>query len=69
MATRKITGNELNWQTEEDARILGRYQEILEDRPRLNRALKKAKEQADNLQERANNLSRSVSRLKGSKKR
>lgn len=69
MATRKITGNELNWQTEEDARILGRYQEILDDRPRLNRALKKAKEQADNLQERANSLSRSVSRLKGSKKR
>lgn len=69
MATRKITGNELNWQTEEDARILGRYQEILDDRSRLNRALKKAKEQADNLQERANSLSRSVSRLKGSRKR
>lgn len=50
-----------DWQAEEDARTLGRYQELISDNKRLNKALKMAKKQAADLQERASYLNKSVS--------
>lgn len=44
------------WQAEEDASTMARYQEILGDRARMNRAIKVAKQQADDLTKRANAL-------------
>lgn len=44
---------EQQWQAEEDARTLGRYQEILQDKARMNRATKEAEKQARDLSKRA----------------
>ncbi len=44
------------WQAEEDASTMARYQEILGDKARMNRAIKVAKQQADDLTKRANAL-------------
>ena len=45
---------ELEWQAEDDARTMARYQEIMNDKNRMNRAVKVAKKQADDLQKRTN---------------
>ena len=45
----KITKEELDWQAQDDARILSQYQEILLDKARLNRATKAASKEVDNL--------------------
>ena len=45
---------ELRWRAEEDARIMAQYQEILNDKSRMNRATKEAQRQANDLQKRAN---------------
>lgn len=45
---------EQQWQAEEDARTLGRYQEILQDKARMTRATKEAEKQARDLSKRAN---------------
>jgi len=45
---------EQQWQAEEDARTLGRYQEILQDKARMNRATREAEKQARDLSKRAN---------------
>lgn len=45
---------ERTWQAEEDARTLARYQEILMDNKRKNAAMKQAKQEASNLEKRAN---------------
>lgn len=44
---------EQKWQAEEDARTMARYQEILDDKARMGRAVKVAKEQASDLNKRA----------------
>ena len=44
------------WQAEEDASTMARYQEILGDKARMNRAIKVANKQADDLTKRANAL-------------
>lgn len=44
---------ELQWQAESDASTMARYQEILGDRPRMQRAIKVAKQQAADLTKRA----------------
>ena len=59
-----MSEDELRWQAEEDARILEKYQEIMNDNGRLDRAMKRAKEQVDNLQERAAALSKSITGIK-----
>ena len=59
-----MSEDELRWQAEEDARILEKYQEIMNDKGRLDRAMKRAKEQVDNLQERAAALSKSITGIK-----
>ena len=58
---------ELEWQAESDAETIARYNEIINDKPRLDRAMKKAQEKIDNLQERATALSKSLTGLKKKK--
>ena len=67
MDKKKLSEDELRWQSEEDARTLGRYQEIISDKNRLNRALKVAEKQADDLTERASALRRSITGVKKKK--
>ena len=64
MANRKMTEDELRWQAEDDARTIERYNEIINDKPRLNRAMKAAKKQVENLTERANALNKSITGIK-----
>ena len=45
---------EQKWQAENDARTMANYQEILNDKGRLGRAIKVAKQQATDLNKRAN---------------
>jgi hypothetical protein len=67
MNSRKLSEEELKWQSEEDARTLERYQEIIKDKQRLDRAVKAAKKTVDNLQERAAALSKSITGIKNKK--
>jgi len=54
MAITKVRGSqERQWQAEEDARTMARYQEILSDKSRMGRAVKVAKQQATELNKRA----------------
>lgn len=68
MANRKITEDELKWQAESDARVIEQYNEIINDKSRLDRAMKAAKKQVENLTERANALNKSITGIKFSKK-
>lgn len=60
--------DELRWQAESDAQTMATYQEIMEDKARMNRAIKIAKSQAADLTKRANAL-QSVAKTKSSSKR
>lgn len=53
---KKISSMEKQWQAEDDARTLARYQEIMNDSKRKNAAMKQAKQQAANLEKQANAL-------------
>lgn len=64
---KSMSADEIRWQTDEDVRTLERYQEIMNDSERKKRVLKAANEKADNLKERANALSKSVTGIKGKK--
>lgn len=68
MATKNMTEDELKWRAEEDARTIERYQEIMNDKPRLERAMKQAQKTIDNLQQRADAMSKSLTGLKKNKK-
>ena len=68
MATKNMTEEELRWRAEEDARTIERYQEIMNDKPRLERAMKQAQKTIDNLQQRADAMSKSLTGLKKNKK-
>lgn len=46
--------DELRWQAESDAQTMASYQEIMEDKARMNRAIKVAKSKAADLTKRAN---------------
>ena len=46
--------DERKWQAESDARTMAQYQEILGDKARMNRAIKEANKQAQDLNKRAN---------------
>lgn len=50
----RMKQRELQWLAEEDARIMAQYQDILNDKARMSRAVKVAKKQANDLQKRAN---------------
>lgn len=60
----KMTEDELRWQAESDARTIEQYNEIISDKPRLDRAMKAAKKQVENLTERANALNKSITGIK-----
>ena len=64
MDKKKLSEDELRWQSEEDARVLERYQEIMNDKSRLDRAMKVAKKTVDNLKERAAALNKSLTGIK-----
>lgn len=55
---RKMTAEEKKWRAEDDARTLARYQELLQDKTRLNAAKKEAKSQAQLLVKQANMLNK-----------
>ena len=67
MDKKKLSEDELRWQSEEDARVLERYQEIMNDKGRLDRAMKEAKKTVDNLKERAAALNKSITGIKKKK--
>ena len=67
MDKKKLSEDELRWQSEEDARVLERYQEIMNDKDRLDRAMKAAKKTVDNLKERAAALNKSITGIKKKK--
>lgn len=48
-----MKSNELKWQAESDASTMARYQEIIQDKARMNRAIKEAQRQAKDLNNRA----------------
>lgn len=49
-----MTKQDLQWQAESDASTMARYQEIISDKARMNRAIKEANKQASDLNKRAN---------------
>ncbi len=55
------------WQAESDADTMARYQEIIDDKSRMNRAMKVAKQRASELNKRAT-LMQSVAKGSVSKK-
>nr|DAK79703.1 MAG TPA: hypothetical protein [Crassvirales sp.] len=57
--------DELRWQAESDAQIMASYQEIMEDKARMNRAIKVAKSKAADLTKRASAM-QSVAKTKTS---
>ena len=60
----KISSNELKWQAEEDAKTLARYQDIMGDSGRKNRAIKEATRQANDLEKRLKTMRAAGSKIK-----
>ena len=63
----KLNKQDLQWQAESDANTMMRYQEIMSDKPRMNRAIKEAERQAKDLNKRASAM-QSAARIKTSTK-
>ena len=61
----KMSKEEQQWQAESDAQTMARYQEIMGDKSRMNRAIKVAQQQAKDLTKRANAM-QSVAKSKPS---
>lgn len=53
MVSRSRTSDEMKWQAESDASTMATYQEIMNDKARMNRAIKVAKTKAADLSKRA----------------
>jgi hypothetical protein len=60
---------ELQWQAEDDARTMARYQEIMSDTKRMNRAVKAAQQEANNLEKRASAMKAAASTKSKTKKK
>lgn len=60
MSEAQMKKQEEQWQAESDARMLAQYQELLDDKPRLKRALKQAKKEEENLNKRAKAMARAA---------
>lgn len=60
----KMTKQDLQWQAESDASTMARYQEIISDKARMNRAIKEANKQAKDLSKRASAM-REAATVKG----
>ena len=65
----QMTKDQLRWQAEDDARTMARYQEIMQDNARKNRAIKEANKQAADLQKRANAMKTAAGTKAASTKR
>jgi hypothetical protein len=52
----KINKSEQQWQAQDDAMTMARYQEIMSDKARLQRAVKVAKQKAEDLNKRVTAL-------------
>ena len=63
-ANKKMSADELRWQAENDCKTLEEYQQIINDKARLDRAVKAAKERVSDLQDRAKALGKSLTGLK-----
>ena len=61
---KEMKAREKEWQAQDDARIMAQYQEILNDKGRMSRALKEAQKQSNELQKRANAMKK-VANKKG----
>lgn len=60
--------DELRWQAENDAQTMATYQEIMDDKTRMNRAIKVARSKAADLSKRANAM-QSVAKTRPTSKR
>lgn len=60
---------ELQWRAEDDARIMAQYQDIMKDKARMDRAVKVARKQAKDLQDRADTMKRVAKTNKKNDKR
>lgn len=60
--------DDLRWQAESDADTMARYQEIMGDKARMNRAIKVARTKAQDLSKRATAM-QNVAKVKSSSKR
>lgn len=65
----KMSQQDLEWQAESDASTMARYQEIMGDKARMNRAIKVAQRQAEDLTKRANAMKSVASTRSTSKKK
>lgn len=63
----RITKQELEWQAQDDARILAQYQEILLDKARLKNAQLAAKKEVANLNKRLQVMKKVTTTKKGAK--
>ena len=63
----RISKQELEWQAQDDARILAQYQEILLDKARLKNAQLAAKKEVDNLNKRLQVMKKVTATKKGAK--
>ena len=63
MVSRSRTSDEMKWQAESDASTMAIYQEIMNDKARMNRAIKVAKAKAADLSKRASAM-QNVARTK-----
>lgn len=64
----KVNKQDLQWQAESDASTMARYQEIMNDKARMNRAIKVAQQQAKDLTQRANAM-KNVANTKTSRRK
>ena len=69
MVTMSKSKQELQWQAEDDARTMARYQEIMSDTKRMNRAVKAAQQEANNLEKRVSAMKAAASTKSKSKKK
>jgi len=60
----KAIKSEQDWQAEDDARVLASYQDILNDKARLKRAMSAAEKRAKQLEDAASSARKSVDALK-----
>lgn len=68
MVSKSRTSDEMKWQAESDASTMATYQEILNDKARMNRAIKVAKTKAADLSKRASAM-QNVARTKATGRR
>lgn len=64
MDTKQMSKEALDWQAEEDVRVIERYQDILNDKKRKAKALKAAQNKASDLQKRVEALNTQSEKLK-----